>query len=150
MRTGILVPLLCCALCELAACSVTVQQLPSWSGTAGQLESGNGLVTFLHTHEGATVALDVRIPESEFQGSIDAGSSSFDIWEECDNLAPGQKPDALSGGCTGFAYTVPDSSRGLRKEGGTYSLRGSFRVEPAGGPVQGLMLVKLVPAGAAK
>ena len=96
------------------------------------------------------MGLDIRIPVADFQGSVDSGSSSFVVWEECDNLTEGQQPSALGGGCTGFEYTIPNSPNALQRDGSVWRLRGTFRVEPAGGPLQGLMLVKLIPAGVAK
>jgi len=56
------------------------------------------------------VALDVRFPLEDFQGSADSDSSTFDVWEDC---------------------SVPNprgAARPLAKEGGVRRLRGQFRV----------------------
>jgi len=140
-------PLACAAVTALVACRPH-SSVPALSGTVGQLEDGDEFVTFIHMHEGRAVALDVRFPEEDFQGSADSDPSTFDVWEDCEDLAEGQKPSALNGGCTGFEYSVPNprgTARPLVKEGGVWRLRGRFRVELAGGPLQGLMVVRLVP-----
>ena len=121
---------------------------PTYSGAAGQLADGDAFLTFLHTHEGQTVSLDVLFPEADFQGSVDASSSTIVVWEDCDDLPEGQKPGPLAGGCTGFQYTVP---RPLARESAGWRLRGQFRPNVTGGPLQGLMSVMLTPVeGGAK
>jgi hypothetical protein len=127
-------------------------KIPRLAGSVGQLEEGNEFLAFIHTHEHQTVALDLQFPGGDFQGGDEADSSSFAVWEECDNLPEGQKPGVLSGGCTGFQFIVPyehGTPRILTQDGGVWRLRGQFRVEPAGGPLQGLMVVKLTPVARA-
>lgn len=123
-------------------------QIPRLAGVVGQLDSGDEFLTFIHTHQGQTVALDLRFPREDYQGTEEADASTFDVWEECDSLPEGQKPGPLSGGCTGFEFTIPykqGTARMPAQDGGVWRLRGQFRVELAGGPLQGLMIVKLTP-----
>jgi hypothetical protein len=99
---------------------------------------------FIDAHEHQTVDLDLRFPAEAFQGADESDSSAFDIWEDCENLPEGQKPGALVGGCTGFEFSIP-SRQAVAPDGVFRRLRGKFHVDPAGGPLQGLMSVKLTP-----
>lgn len=127
--------------------------LPRFAGSVGQLIDGSEFLSFVHTHEREKVALDVELPREDFQGAESAAASTFDVWEDCDNLQDGQKPGPLQGGCTGFEFSIPRQGAGARplvRDGAVWRLRGQFLIEPAGGPLQGLMSVRLTPLGPAK
>ncbi len=124
----------------LACCHGKQDPAPRFEATVGQLEEAQEFLTFIDHHAGEKVVLDVQISGESFQGS----ENSFDLWEDCDKLEEGQTPSALAG-CTGFEFVMP--ARLLVKDGALWRLRGTFRVEPAGGPLQGLMIVKLNPVG---
>jgi len=127
------------------AASAPDSSVPRFAGTVGQLDAGSAFLKFIGEHEHQTVALDLQFPSEEFQGADESGFSAFDVWEDCDNLPEGQKPGAMAGGCTGFEFNIP-SRQAVLQDGAVRRLRGKFRVEPAGGPLQGLMTVKLTPA----
>lgn len=117
---------------------------PRFAATVGQLDQGTPFLTFIERHEHQIVDLDLQFPRGEFQGGKDVSNSYFDIWEDCEDLPKGQKPGGLSGGCTGFEFSIP-SAQAVVQSGSVRRLRGKFRVEPAGGPLQGLMVVQLLP-----
>jgi hypothetical protein len=92
------------------------------------------------------VELDLQFPRETFQGAESSESSSFDVWENCDILAPAQKLEALSGECSGFElFLIGRARRTRRYKIGRCAGRGRFRVESAGGPLMGLMVIRLTP-----
>jgi hypothetical protein len=126
------------------AASAPDASVSRFAGTVGQLDAGSAFLKFIGEHEHQTVALDLQFPPDDFQGADGSDFSAFDVWEDCDNLPAGQKPGAMLG-CTGFEFNIP-SRQAVVQDGAVRRLRGKFRVEPAGGPLQGLMTVKLTPA----
>jgi len=117
-----------------------------FEGTVGQLEDGGAFIRFIADHEKQVVTLDVQFPADSFQGGEDGESAFFVVWEDCDNLPEGQKPNEMA--CTGFEYNVPKAAsaeRPLVQEGGVWRLRGQFKIVNAGGPLQGQMMVRLEP-----
>jgi hypothetical protein len=135
------------AMACLAACKPVDSKVPRLAATVGQLGAASEFLTFIDRHQRQSVALDLQFPRDSFQTTEDARSSSFDVWEDCDNLPEGQKPGALYG-CTGFEFIVPHpqgTPAALVQDGPVWRLRGTFRAESAGGPLQGLMIVRLTP-----
>lgn len=147
------------AICWLASCGPKPAPLTSkpdasasriegsrFEGTVGQTGAASEFLTFMDKHEKQVVTLDLRLPVESFQGGEESAIAFFTVWEDCDNLAPGQRPNEAA--CTGFEYTVPKgpgAEHPLLKEDDAWRLRGIFKVVPAGGPLQGKMLIRLDP-----
>lgn len=120
------------ALACLAGCR-TQPQLPRLSATVGQLDEATSFLAFIEHHRGQIVALDLKFPAGSFQGAQESESSSFDVWENCDDLAEGQQPSSLAGGCTGFEFIIPHAAGDAplpRRDGSVWRLSGQFRIDP--------------------
>lgn len=117
-----------------------------FSGAVGELDDGAKFIAFITNHENQIVTLDVRFAAEDFDGGQNVDADFFVVWDDCDKLPEGQKPN--NSFCTGFEYHIPKGSgqeSGLVKESSGWRLRGRFKVVNAGGPLQGLMAVRLEP-----
>ncbi|HXR40558.1 MAG TPA: hypothetical protein VN776_15760 [Terracidiphilus sp.] len=117
-----------------------------YSGTVGQLDDSGDFVEFINQHENQAVTLDLFLPSAGFDGGKDGGLEWFAIWDDCDELPEGQKPGGSL--CTGYEYTIGKAANGepqIVQDGDYWRVRGRFRVVNAGGPLQGLMSMQLVP-----
>jgi len=120
---------------------------PFFLGQAGQLDAAKGFVDFIAAHEKEIVRLDVTIEEADFDGSLE-GDTYFVLWDECDELEPGEAPSSMK--CSGWSYAfetpdppVPESTLQLFR--GAYRVEGYFAVVGCSGPHQGLMGCTLRP-----
>ncbi|HLJ48790.1 MAG TPA: hypothetical protein VKU01_22390 [Bryobacteraceae bacterium] len=136
----------CLAACTSKPSAPVARARNHFAGTVGQLDDGSEFVQFIDNHENQAVTLDIRLPSVSFDGGQEKELDFFVVWDSCDNLPEGQKPNYIH--CTGFEYNIPKAAGGaspLIKRGNDWSLRGRFKVVNAGGPLQGLMAVRLEP-----
>ena len=124
-------------------------KLPRFAASVGQLDQADAFLKFIDSHDRQTVALDLAIPSDEFEGGEESQFSFFVVYDDCDNLPEGQKPNQSF--CTGVEYNIPHTAgapHALVEDAGVWRLRGRFRIEHAPGQQQGLMSVNLVPVPA--
>ncbi|QOY88053.1 hypothetical protein [Paludibaculum fermentans] len=129
----------------MSGCSSS--KIPEFKGTVGQLDLDGGFSDFLEHHQEAVVRLDVVIPRSEFQGGSEKEFDFIDVFDTCDEvLKEGETPSAPR--CQGTEYNLPkvQGRSVLVLDGGSYHLRGRFRVTKRTGPLQGMFSVQLQPA----
>jgi hypothetical protein len=91
-----------------------------FEGEAGPLDLGTAFTEFVREHAGEVVDLEVRIPESGFEGT----SNEFFLAEECPPGGSGRR----AGRCEGTRYRISGSGR-LERSDGEYRLRGRFRID---------------------
>ena len=136
----------CLAACTSKSAAPVAGTGNHFSGSVGQLDDGSEFIQFIGNHDNQTVTLDIRLPAASFDGGQENELDFFVVWDNCDNLPDGQKPNSMY--CTGFEYNIPKPAGGaspLIKRGNEWLVRGRFKVVNAGGPLQGLMAVRLEP-----
>ena len=110
------------------------------------MEDGAGFVGFINGHTDKAITLDIHIPSASFDGGQEKAFDFFVVWDGCNNLPDGQKPSSAF--CTGTEYNISKTASGvsrLVKDADGWRVRGRFKVVDAGGPLQGLMAVRLEP-----
>ena len=118
----------------------------TFTGSAGQLDDGEAFTRFIDAHDLGAVTLDVSLPAGAFDGGEESQFSFFVIYDSCEDLPAGRKPNQSF--CTGTEYNIPKApgaARALARDGEAWRLRGQFRVRHASGQHQGLLSVELTP-----